>query len=240
MLSKSIGTNIKQFRTQKGLSQDVLAEKLFVTRQTISNYETGKSYPDIDTLQKIATELDVELTWLLYGKPVSPRKKAGFKSTVIAASIFAAISILTYILHAYTYDLRLNELIVMPNVVIRLVLVPFCNVLLGAVLLQVIDCFLGIVRPKKAAQKVGRIVTLCALGVNLVVVLPYICWCLYILCQIVIGSGNVSAYFPSIPVYEGVAMAFLTLMYKAPYVYAFVGIALWLFYPPKRDRLNNK
>lgn len=240
MLSKSIGTNIKQFRTQKGLSQDVLAEKLFVTRQTISNYETGKSYPDIDTLQKIATELDVELTWLLYGKPVSPRKKASFKSTVIAAAIFVAISILTYILHSYTYDLRLNDLIVMPNVVIRLVLVPFCNVLLGVVLLQIIDCFLGIVRPKKAAQKAGRIVTLCALGVNLIVVLPYICWCLYILCQIVIGSGNVSAYFPNIPVYEDVAMAFLSLMYKAPYVYAFVGIALWLFYPPKRDRLNNK
>lgn len=240
MLSKSIGTNIKQFRTQKGLSQDVLAEKLFVTRQTISNYETGKSYPDIDTLQKIATELDVELTWLLYGKPVSPRKKASFKSTVIAAVIFVAISIFTYILHSYTYDLKLNDLIVMPNIVIRLILVPFCYVLLGVVLLQIIDCFLGIVRPKKAVQKAGRIVTLCVLGVNLIVVLPYICWCLYILCQIIIGSGNVSAYFPSIPMYEEVAMAFLALMYKAPYVYAFVGIALWLFYPPKRDRLNNK
>lgn len=233
MLSKSIGTNLKQLRTQKGLSQDVLAEKLFVTRQTISNYETGKSYPDIDTLQKIATELDVELTWLLYGKPVSPREKASFKSTVIAAAIFVAISILTYILHSYTYNLRLNNLIVMPNVVIRLVLVPFCNVLLGAVLLQIIDCFLGIVTPKKTAQKAGRIVTLCALGVNLIVVLPYICWCLYILCQIVFGNGNVSACFPSIPVYEDIAMAFLTLMYKAPYVYAPAGIALWLFYPPK-------
>ena len=240
MLSKSIGTNIKQFRTQKGLSQDSLAEKLFVTRQTISNYETGKSYPDIDTLQKIAAELDVELTWLLYGKPVSPRKKASFKTTVIVAVIFAVMAVLTYILHSYTYDLRLNDLIVMPNIVIRLILVPFCYVLLGSVLLQILDCVLGIIKPKNAAQKVGRIITLCSLGVNLIVVLPYICWCMYILCQIIIGRGNISAYFPSIPVYEDVAMAFLALMYKAPYVYAFVGIALWLFYPPQRDRLNNK
>ena len=75
MLSKSIGKNIKQFRTAKGISQEDLASDLFVTRQTISNYETGRSFPDVDMLQKIAIALDVDLLWLLYGRPASHNKK---------------------------------------------------------------------------------------------------------------------------------------------------------------------
>lgn len=38
-----IGTQIKRYRTELNLSQEELAEKVFVTRQTISNWETGVS-----------------------------------------------------------------------------------------------------------------------------------------------------------------------------------------------------
>nr|WP_326167700.1 helix-turn-helix transcriptional regulator [uncultured Lachnoclostridium sp.] len=38
-----IGRNIREQRMKKGLSQEELAERLYVTRQTISNYETGGS-----------------------------------------------------------------------------------------------------------------------------------------------------------------------------------------------------
>ena len=240
MLSRSIGTNIKQLRVQRGFSQDALAEKLFVTRQTISNYETGKSQPDIDTLQRIATELDVDLEWLLYGKPMSPRKKASFKSTMIAIAIFATLSILTFILLSYTYNLKLNRLITVPNIIIRLILVPMCFLLFGAVLMQIIDWLLGIVRHKKTVQKVGKIVTLGVLGVNFVMALPYILWCFYILFQIIVGTDSIASFFPAIPVYTDIALAFLKMAYNTPYLYTLVGIALWLFYSPKRDRLNNK
>ena len=40
---RDIGKNIKQLREGKGMTQEGLAEQLFVTRQTISNYETGGS-----------------------------------------------------------------------------------------------------------------------------------------------------------------------------------------------------
>ena len=39
----TIGTNIKKLRTSQGLTQDQLAEKLYVTRQTVSNWERGVS-----------------------------------------------------------------------------------------------------------------------------------------------------------------------------------------------------
>ena len=38
-----IGRNIREQRMKKGMSQEELAERLYVTRQTISNYETGVS-----------------------------------------------------------------------------------------------------------------------------------------------------------------------------------------------------
>ena len=63
----SIGKNIKNIREMNCLTQDELANKLFVTRQTISNYENNRSRPDIDMLMKIADILNVDLQDILYG-----------------------------------------------------------------------------------------------------------------------------------------------------------------------------
>ena len=57
---RSIGKNIKTLREKKGLTQEELAQRLFVTRQTVSNYETGRSRPDIDMLLSIAKTINIE------------------------------------------------------------------------------------------------------------------------------------------------------------------------------------
>ena len=62
-----IAKNIKKFREQKNISQSELAEKLNVTRQAVSNWETGKTQPDIDTLHKIADMLEISIDELIYG-----------------------------------------------------------------------------------------------------------------------------------------------------------------------------
>ena len=49
-----IGKNIKSNRTKLGITQEELAEKINVTRQAVSNWENGKTEPDIETLTKIA------------------------------------------------------------------------------------------------------------------------------------------------------------------------------------------
>ncbi|MBR3751771.1 MAG: helix-turn-helix transcriptional regulator [Ruminiclostridium sp.] len=63
----TIGSNIKKLRTGQGLTQDQLAERLFVTRQTVSNWERGASQPDLEQLEAIAVALGVEVMELLYG-----------------------------------------------------------------------------------------------------------------------------------------------------------------------------
>lgn len=54
-------------RKSQNLSQEELAEKLYVSRQTISNWERGKTYPDINSLLLIATFFDVSLDNLIKG-----------------------------------------------------------------------------------------------------------------------------------------------------------------------------
>lgn len=45
-----IGSRIKKYREKQNISQEDLALKVYVSRQTISNWETNKSYPDIKSL----------------------------------------------------------------------------------------------------------------------------------------------------------------------------------------------
>lgn len=58
---------IKALRAQQNLSQEELAERIYVSRQTISNWETEKSYPDIQSLLMLGALFDVSLDVLVKG-----------------------------------------------------------------------------------------------------------------------------------------------------------------------------
>lgn len=61
---------ILELRTQKGMSQDELAEKVFVSRQAVSRWENGETVPNTETLKLLSKVLDVSINTLLG----SPRK----------------------------------------------------------------------------------------------------------------------------------------------------------------------
>ena len=61
---------ILELRTKKGMSQDELAEKVFVTRQAVSRWENGDTTPNIETLKLLSALFDVTINTLLG----SPRK----------------------------------------------------------------------------------------------------------------------------------------------------------------------
>lgn len=62
-----LNENLKTLRKQRGLSQQELAVRLHVVRQTVSKWEKGLSVPDADTLIKIAEILGVSVQALLGG-----------------------------------------------------------------------------------------------------------------------------------------------------------------------------
>ena len=61
---------IYELRTQNGLSQDELAEKVFVTRQAVSRWETGETVPNTETMKLLSGVFNVSINTLLG----SPRK----------------------------------------------------------------------------------------------------------------------------------------------------------------------
>ena len=62
-----LGSRIKQYRSTHGWNQDDLAEKIYVTRQTISNWENDKSYPDLQSLLLLGNLFGVSLDQLVKG-----------------------------------------------------------------------------------------------------------------------------------------------------------------------------
>ena len=59
------GENLKTIRKTKGYTQEELAIKIHVVRQTISKWEKGLSVPDADTLSKLADVLEINVSELL-------------------------------------------------------------------------------------------------------------------------------------------------------------------------------
>ena len=62
-----VGAQIKKYRSSMGISQEELAEKVYVSRQTVSNWETGKNYPDIHSVVLLSTVFNVSLDQLIKG-----------------------------------------------------------------------------------------------------------------------------------------------------------------------------
>ena len=90
---EKINRNIREQRIKKGLSQEELAEKLYVTRQTISNYETGKSNPDVEMLASMAEVLDIDIQLLIYGET----KKRDMRR-IRTAAVRLAVMMLLYVI----------------------------------------------------------------------------------------------------------------------------------------------
>ena len=96
------GEQLRRAREAKGMTQQSLAEQLYVTRQSVSRWECGDRYPDLLTTTKIAQILDVSLDDLLSGKemekvvernPVVENKTANSIMTALYATVLLSMII---------------------------------------------------------------------------------------------------------------------------------------------------
>lgn len=99
-----IGNKIKQLREHHELSQVEFAEIFHVSRQTVSNWENNKNYPDMDTLKKISDRFDVSFDELLKDDVElireidKDKKKAGKVKWLALAAVILAAVIVVYII----------------------------------------------------------------------------------------------------------------------------------------------
>jgi len=96
-----LGRQIKKYRTGAALSQEELADKVYVSRQTISNWENDKSYPDVRSLVLLSEIFQISLDNLIKGdlekmkKEIDAQEYVKFqKDSVIFTVLFLVLIIL--------------------------------------------------------------------------------------------------------------------------------------------------
>ena len=87
----AIHENLKILRHTKGMTQSDVAEALFVTRQAVSHYESGRTQPDLDTLMRLAEVYQVDIHDVIYS---GNRLVRLLKRVKLAIFILAAIIVL--------------------------------------------------------------------------------------------------------------------------------------------------
>ena len=97
----TFGEKIKSLREQNGITQDDLAERLYVTRTAVSKWENDKGLPSIDTLKRIAELFGVTLDELVSDDAVKNARLAEDKEArrfrVPAACCLAAAFVLAFL-----------------------------------------------------------------------------------------------------------------------------------------------
>lgn len=96
------GEKVKKFREKKGMTQQTMAEHLYVTRQAVSRWECGARYPDLLTAKKISKILDVSLDELLSGEEIKEKVE---KEPVLAKPIENIFQTVLYTAAAIIYFL---------------------------------------------------------------------------------------------------------------------------------------
>jgi transcriptional regulator with XRE-family HTH domain len=101
-----ISKNIKRLRNAQSISQEALAEKLFISRQAVSSWENDRTQPDIEMIGKLAEVFNVSIEELIYGEKrklelENEEPKQNNKLLIIIFSIlgslFVAIGIIFFI-----------------------------------------------------------------------------------------------------------------------------------------------
>ena len=84
-----IGGFLKTLRSEKGLTQEQLAEVVNVSRRSVSRWETGSNLPDLDVLMELADYYQVELRELLDGERKSEQMDQVLKETALKVAEYS-------------------------------------------------------------------------------------------------------------------------------------------------------
>lgn len=88
---KKIGSFLKELRKEKGITQEELAEMLYVSGRTVSRWETGTNMPDISLLVDIAEIFDVSIPEIINGERKNEIMEKEVKETVLKLTDYSEV-----------------------------------------------------------------------------------------------------------------------------------------------------
>lgn len=94
-----INETLKQLRLDRGMTQEQVAERVGLTRQAVSSYESGRTLPGVDILERLAAVYEVELSDIIYNRSKSLRLYHALKITVtVMAAVTLAAQLISSVL----------------------------------------------------------------------------------------------------------------------------------------------
>ena len=233
---RDISKNIRWARTKQNMTQEDLAQALFVTRQTVSNYETGKSRPDVDTLLQLAQVLETDVNTLIYGPPVPENRRQAVKWLILSGVLLAllAVGYMALFLLYKKYEMRLYFVpLHLGNFAIR----PLFLFVFGWMLLHTTGMLCKWKLLKGKVVKILRIVFLVFLAVVVVAVTPFVIWLAACLYQSITRS-SVNMTYPAIPVYYQFLQICVHVLMKYPFVCTLLGGLCWVLGIPNHQKAS--
>lgn len=183
---------IQKLRKQNNLTQEELAEKLFISRTAISKWESGKGYPSIDVLKQISVLFDISVDNLLSSEQILELAEQDKMSKLKKNNglIFGAIDLLIiFMIILPLYASPVNQYIYSVSLFAKKDLLSYIKIsyLIGYISLIIIG-IIEIILSVFGKDKIKKCINIISLVLHLVVILflimtkePYACSLLFIL-----------------------------------------------------------
>jgi len=168
------GEKLQTLRKEKGLTQEELAEALFVSRTAVSKWESGRGYPSIDSIKDIAKFFQVSIDDLLSSEKVmrlaekenrtNLRKfcDVGISITDVFSILFIFLPLFPHTVDGFIYSVNLLHYTEISDANVIVYFVLFC--------LPVITGAAKLIGIRKLNRKAQNVFTVCSLGVSIVTV----------------------------------------------------------------------
>ena len=95
-----LGKQIKKYRQESQLSQEELANRVYVSRQTISNWENDKSYPDVTSLVLLSEVFQISLDKFIKGD-IEKLRKDSYRTIILLLIVIVLTIPLAVLFHWY-------------------------------------------------------------------------------------------------------------------------------------------
>lgn len=182
-----LNAQIKKYRTELKLSQEELTEKVYVTRQTISNWENGLGFPDINTIENLADALDVSIVELMKSERIMENVSANEavvsdiiqvakadseeRQKIISCTFVVTTILLTILDILSSIDWNVQDLSLTARV-------PFIAIIPGAIMV-----LYGIVCKIRGKKTYG----ICAIGISLLLIPIIVIGAAFLICALMTG-----------------------------------------------------
>ena len=229
---RDIGKNIKDLRQRQNMTQEELADKLFVTRQTVSNYENGKSRPDVDMILRIAEVLGTDANTVFYGIPTPPDKRKAYRRLIIGAVMLVILLIIYMVAAPIGEQWRYQHFRMGLQDGLIFYVRPLMFLLFGWCLFHGLSLALHF---KELSGKWIKYYKCVLISITALLFISKLPWLVFIIYgdYLAATTGSVMLTFPSIPMLRDIMWFAMIMDAKAPAVYALVGGGLRLFHFPK-------